>query len=117
VIFAHNAINAPSGNSATMFDVAPNTRFVLHSNVQSTGAYCYFGSGHGVRRRRVRFYAPAGLIANNVLVGTSICGQSIPTNVQLAAWPTTMPAGYDGRVAGPDFVKVTDMTANVVIAP
>jgi hypothetical protein len=102
VIFAHNAITAPSGNSATMFDVAPNTRFVMHSNVQSTGAYCYFGSNRGAGAGAFNFYAPRGLIANNVLVGTSICGQSIPTNVQLAAWPTTMPAGYDGRIAGPD---------------
>jgi hypothetical protein len=119
LIFAHNAITAPSGNSATMFDGYPNTRFVLHSNVQSTGAYCYFGSSKGGGAGALAFYAPAGLIANNVLVGSPSggCGQSIPTNLQLATWPTTLPIGYDGRVVGPDLVKVTDATMGAVVAP
>jgi hypothetical protein len=118
VIFAHNSILAPTGNSITMFDGNPNTRFVMHSNVTSAGQYGIIGSATGVGNSSLARWTPGALVANNAIVGTGLnCGVYPATTSCLAAWPTTAIAGYDGRPAGPDLVKVTDATMGAVVAP
>jgi hypothetical protein len=118
VIYAHNSTIAPTGNSITFFDGTPNTRFVMHSNLASAGQYGIIGSATGVGNGSLARWTPGALVANNAIVGTGLnCGVYPVTTRCLATWPTSAIAGYDGRAAGADLVKVTDATAGAVVAP
>jgi hypothetical protein len=134
IIFAHNTTIAPTGNSTTMFDGNPNTRFVMHSNVVSSGQYGVFGSNAGVGKSALALYAPNGLFEANAIIGGN-CG-SYPTGTfcpasatavgfvgattgdyRLSTASTFIAKGYDGRSLGADVDKVNTATMGVVVAP
>jgi hypothetical protein len=123
VIFVHNTTINPTGNSATMFDGSPNTRFVMHSNLVSAGAYGIFGSGKGAGKGALAYYTPGALFTANALIGGSCTqnpvGTTCPTlagvgfvnpllgNYQLILTSLFHLQGYDGRDVGADVSKVT----------
>lgn len=122
LIFAHNTIYNPSAtNSVATLDGTPQVNMVWHSNVVFHGTYGFKGSGQSVGTNSINTYAPGSLIANNVLVnpgaGGVSCSAYPATTVCPTTWPTTGIAGYDGRQAGADTVKIKTMTAGVVVAP
>jgi hypothetical protein len=134
IIFAHNTTIAPSGNSATMFDGNPNTRFVMHSNLLSHGQYGVFGSGKGVGKGAIAFYTPNALFANNTMIGGNCklypAGTSCPLTLALVGFvnsllgdyrlglPSVLRAlGYDGQDVGADVAKVSSATMGVIVAP
>jgi hypothetical protein len=134
IVFVHNTTINPTGNSATMFDGSPNTRFVMHSNLFSNGQYGVFGSGKGVGIPALQFYAPKALFERNVIVGAD-CGVYPPTTscpakltdvgfVKVLAGDYRMAAGsgyrgrgHDGRDIGADVDRVEQATRRVVVEP
>jgi len=137
IVVMHNTMATTNGGSSmtAVFDYAPLSRLVVHSNVVNHGNYGVKGSGTTEGTATLSTWAPGYLFTNNAIIaGGTATGY--PANNYFAAaisnlgfvnatggdyrLSTSSPylnKGYDGRDIGADVNGMNSRTASVVVGP
>ena len=101
--------------SSVMFDGGPNESFVFRDNLCGPTNYGVFGSGLGEGTGALASYAPAGVFANNVIVGASgasyPAGSFFPATIGEVGFTDVAANDYRLLPSSPYATSATDGTA------
>ena len=78
ILVNHNTMVYAGGRSMMQFDGTPVDRLVFTNNIVQYGQYGVFGSGKGVGKPAISYYAPSNIFANNVFTGNAAAQSLYP---------------------------------------